>query len=169
MDMHILSLLLDDELLTINRAVGALRRRRVTVSRLALGPAGEGVARLTCVLAADAATADRVARQFAKLVGVRSAVVLAGDQPARHELALIRVRDPGGLRTELWRAVARYPATVVSEGPDGVVVRVAGPERVVRAVEAELAAFGILEVAASGPITLASAPSPGALIMEEAS
>jgi acetolactate synthase small subunit len=65
--------------------------------------------------------------------------------------------------------VARYPATVVSEGPDGVVVRVAGPERVVRAVEAELAAFGILEVAASGPITLASAPSPGALIMEEAS
>jgi acetolactate synthase small subunit len=169
MDMHILSLLLDDELLTINRAVGALRRRRVTVSRFALGPAGEGVARLTCVLAADAATADRVARQFAKLVGVRSAVVLAGDQPARHELALIRVRDPGGLRTELWRAVARYPATVVSEGPDGVVVRVAGPERVVRAVEAELAAFGILEVAASGPITLASAPSPGALIMEEAS
>jgi acetolactate synthase-1/3 small subunit len=124
---------------------------------LALGPAGEGVARLTCVLAADAATADRVARQFAKLVGVRSAVVLAGDQPARHELALIRVRDPGGLRTELWRAVARYPATVVSESADGAVVRVAGPERIVRAVVDELSAFGILEVARSGPITLASA------------
>jgi acetolactate synthase small subunit len=169
MSAHVLSLLLDDELLTINRAVGALRRRRVAISRFALGPAGEGVARLTCVLATDAATADRVARQFAKLVGVRSAVVLAHDEPAGHELALIRVRDPGGLRTELWRAVARYPATVVSEGSDGVVVRVVGPERVVRAVEQELQAFGILEVAASGPITLASASTTGALTMEEAS
>ena len=154
---HTVSLLLDDELLTLNRAVGALRRRRVPVSRFALGPAGDGLARLTFVLAADAPTADRVARQFAKLVGVRSAVVLAGDQPASHELALIRVRDPNGMRSELFRAVARYPATVVSEGSDGIVIRVAAPERIVRAVVAELAPFGILEVAQSGPITLGSA------------
>jgi len=165
-DTHTVSLLLDDELLTLNRAVGALRRRRVTVTRFALGPAGDGAARMTFVLTADAATADRVARQFAKVVGVRSAVVLAGDQPTSHELALIRVRDPGGLRTELWRAVARYPATVISEGPDGVVVRVAGPGSIVQAVVAELSPFGILEVAQSGPITLAGAT---ALTIEEGS
>lgn len=148
------SVLLDDELLTLNRAVGALRRRRLPVARFALGPAGAGEARLTFVLTADASAADRVARHFAKLVGVRSVVVLAGDQPTSQELALIRVRDPGGLRTELWRTVARFPATVVSESSDGVVVRAAGPERVVQALIDALEPFSILEVARSGPITL---------------
>lgn len=153
-DAHTVSVLLDDGLLTLNRAVGALRRRRIPVARFALGPAGDGEARLTFVLAADAGAADRVARQFAKLVGVRSVVVLPGDLPASHELALVRVREPGGLRAELWRAVARFPATIVSEGPDGVVVRVAGPERVVQALVEALQPFAILEVARSGPITL---------------
>jgi acetolactate synthase small subunit len=60
--------------------------------------------------------------------------------------------------------VARYPATVVSEGPDGVVVRVAGPEAVVEAVVETLQQFGILEVARSGPITLVGA---GTLTTEE--
>lgn len=163
-DAHTVSLLLDDELLTVNRTVGALRRRRVPITRFALGPAGEGIARLTFVLTADAATADRVARQCGKLIGVRAAAVLPGDLPGTQELALIRVRDPGGLRAELWRAVARYPATVVSEGPDGVVVRVAGPERVVAAVLETLERFEILEVARSGPITLGGT---GTLTTEE--
>jgi acetolactate synthase small subunit len=58
--------------------------------------------------------------------------------------------------------VAKYPATIVSEGPDGVVVRVTGPDRTVRAVLEELAAFTIVEVARSGPITLSSGPLSGA-------
>ena len=156
-DTHTVSVLLDDGLLALNRAVGALRRRRMPVARFALSPAGAGEARLTFVIAADAASAERVARQFAKLVGVRSVVVLPGDQPTSQELALIRVRDPGGLRAELFRIVARFPATVVSESPDGVVVRVAGPERVVQALIDGLESFEILDVARSGPITLGAA------------
>lgn len=156
-DSHTVSVLLDDGLLTLNRAVGALRRRRLPLARFALSPAGAGEARLTFVIAADAPAAERVARQLAKVVGVRSVIVLAGDQPATQELALIRVRDPGGLRAELWRTVARYPATVVSESPDGVVVRVAGPERVVQSLIDGLHGFEILDVARSGPITLGAA------------
>lgn len=156
-DAHTISVLLDEGLLTLNRAIGALRRRRMPLARFALGPAGAGEARLTFVIAANAADADRVARQLAKVVGVRSVVVLPGDQPATQELALIRVREPGGLRAELWRTVARYPATIVSEGMDGVVVRAAGPERVVQALIEALESFEILEVARSGPITLGAA------------
>ncbi len=156
-DTHTLSVLLDEGLLTLNRAVGALRRRRMPLARFALGPAGAGEARLTFVITADAVEADRVARQVAKVVGVRSVVVLAGDAPAGQELALVRVREPQGLRAELFRVVARYPATVVSEGPDGVVVRVAGSAQVVQALIEGLEPFSILEVARSGPITLGAA------------
>jgi acetolactate synthase-1/3 small subunit len=154
---YTLSVLLDEGLLTLNRAIGALRRRRMPLARFALAPAGAGEARLTFVIAADAVEADRVARQVAKVVGVRSVVVLPGDAPSGQELALVRVREPGGLRAELFRVVARYPATVVSEGPDGVVVRVAGSAQVVQALIEGLEPFSILEVARSGPITLGAA------------
>ena len=156
-DTHTISVLLADGLLTLNRAIGALRRRRMPLARFALSPARAGEARLTFVIAADAAAAERVARQLAKVVGVRSVVVLAGDEAGIQELALIRVREPGGQRAELWRTVARFPATVVSETADGVVVRVAGSERVVQSLLEGLAAFEILDVARSGPITLGAA------------
>ena len=77
---HTVAVLLDDALVTLNRAVGVLRRRNIPVEGLALHPSGTaGVSRLTFVLKADAATADRVAQQFHKMIGVRSVMVLTGD------------------------------------------------------------------------------------------
>jgi acetolactate synthase small subunit len=77
---HTVAVLLDDALVTLNRAFGVLRRRNVPVEGLALHPSGTtGVSRLTFVLQADAATADRVAQQFHKMIGVRSVMVLAND------------------------------------------------------------------------------------------
>ena len=77
---HTVAVLLDDALVTLNRAVGVLRRRNVPVEGLALHPSGTaGVSRLTFVLKADAVTADRVARQFHKMIGVRSVMVLTSD------------------------------------------------------------------------------------------
>jgi len=65
---------------TLNRAVGVLRRRNVPVEGLALHPSGTaGLSRLTFVLKADAVTADRVAQQFQKMTGVRSVMVLGGE------------------------------------------------------------------------------------------
>jgi acetolactate synthase small subunit len=81
---HTVSLLLDDALVTLNRAVGVLRRRNVPVEGLAVHPSGTaGLSRLTFVLKADAATADRVAQQFHKLIGVRSVMVLTGEESTR--------------------------------------------------------------------------------------
>jgi acetolactate synthase I/III small subunit len=156
-----ISVLLADGLLTLNRIIGALRRRRMPLARFALSPAGTGEARLTFVIAADSAAAERVARQLAKVIGVRSVVVLSGggggDDPGIQELALIRVREPGAMRAELWRLVSRFPATVVSESPDGVVIRVAGSERIVQSLLEALEPFAILDVARSGPIVLGAA------------
>ena len=77
---HTVAVLLDDALVTLNRAVGVLRRRNVPVEGLALHPSGAaGLSRLTFVLKADAVTADRVAQQFQKMTGVRSVMVLGGE------------------------------------------------------------------------------------------
>ena len=78
--MHTVAVLLDDALATLNRAVGVLRRRNVPVEGLALHPSGTaGVSRMTFVLKTDAITAERVAQQFQKMIGVRSVMVLGGE------------------------------------------------------------------------------------------
>jgi len=70
------SVLLDDGLATLNRAVGALRRRNIPVERVALSPSDSaGLSRLTFVTPIDAATVDRVVQQFKKIVGVREVTI----------------------------------------------------------------------------------------------
>lgn len=77
---HTVAVLLEDALATLNRAVGVLRRRNVPVEGLALHPSGTaGVSRMTFVLKADAVTAERVAQQLQKMIGVRSVMVLGGE------------------------------------------------------------------------------------------
>jgi len=80
MAAHTVRVLLDDALLTLNRAVGVLRRRNVPVEDLAVGPSGAaGVTQLTFVLKTDDATADRVVQQFHKIVGVKGVEVVSAD------------------------------------------------------------------------------------------
>jgi acetolactate synthase small subunit len=77
---HAVNVLLDGTLLTLNRAVGVLRRRNVIVERLTVHPcAGSGASRLTFALTADAATVDRVVQQFRKIVGVRAVETTTND------------------------------------------------------------------------------------------
>jgi len=81
---HAVSVLLDEGLATLNRAVGVLRRRNIPVVDFAVGPSGTaGVARLTFVTPVDAAAVDRVVQQFQKVIGVREVVVTRSDDDNR--------------------------------------------------------------------------------------
>ena len=84
--LRTVDVLLDDTLLTLNRAVGVLRRRNVGVARFAVRPCGSaGVSRMTFVLDTDAATADRVIQQFYKIVGVRAVEITTVQDPTTQE------------------------------------------------------------------------------------
>jgi acetolactate synthase small subunit len=84
--LHAVDVLLDDTLLTLNRAVGVLRRRNLAVEQFAVHPCGSaGAARMTFVLNTDAATADRVVQQFHKIVGVRAVEVTTTRDPITEE------------------------------------------------------------------------------------
>ena len=84
--LQTVDVLLDGTLLTLNRAVGVLRRRNVSVERLALRPCEpDGLSRMTFVLNTDAATADRVVQQFHKIVGVRAVELTTAADPTTEE------------------------------------------------------------------------------------
>lgn len=79
--MHTVRVVLDDALETVNRAVGVLRRRNVAIQRFSVNPSETaGLARLEFVLTADAATAERVVRQFHKIIGVRDVRLATTDE-----------------------------------------------------------------------------------------
>src|SRR5207244_9716930 len=81
-----LSLLLDRELLALNRAVGELRRRNLPIESLAVGPGdAPGQARLTVIVNTDDTTAEMTVRKLHKLSGVQSAArIPVRDGVARH-------------------------------------------------------------------------------------
>ncbi len=79
---HAVSVLLDDELLAFNRAIGVVRRRNLPVSGITVSPTEQpGELRLAFVMQADEANAERLLRQLEKTHGVRGVVISSPSLP----------------------------------------------------------------------------------------
>jgi acetolactate synthase small subunit len=80
---HAVAVLLDDDLLALNRVIGVVRRRNLPVTGLRIGP-GEpaGVLRFSCFVQTDDGNAERLLRQLEKAHGVRHVEVLPVSHPS---------------------------------------------------------------------------------------
>ena len=151
------SVLLEDRWITLNRAVGLIRRRNLPVHSLAVGPtATPGLSRLTIMMHSDIATADRAVQHLQKVVGVRAAVAFPAGEGVVRELALVKVRAPHERYGELLDVVQLYNASVVDDSADAMIVELSGSEAFVLSCIRALERFGVVEVARSGTIALGS-------------
>jgi acetolactate synthase I/III small subunit len=151
------SVLLEDRLITFNRAVGLIRRRNLPVRSLAVGPtATPGLSRLTIMIHSDTATANRAVQHLQKMVGVRAAVAFPAGEGVVRELALVKVRAPHERYGELLDVVQLYNASVVDDSADAMIVELSGSEAFVLSCIRALERFGVVEVARSGTIALGS-------------
>lgn len=151
------SVLLEDRWITLNRAVGLIRRRNFPVHSLAVGPtATPGLSRLTIMIHSDTATADRAVQHLQKVVGVRAAVAFPAREGVVRELALVKVRAPHERYGELLDVVQLYNASVVDDSADAMIVELSGSEAFVLSCIRALERFGVVEVARSGTIALGS-------------
>jgi acetolactate synthase-1/3 small subunit len=151
------SVLLEDRWITLNRAVGLIRRRNLPVRSLAVGPTSTpGLSRLTIMIHSDTATADRAVQHLQKVVGVRAAVAFPAGEGVVRELALVKVRAPHERYGELLDVVQLYNASVVDDSADAMIVELSGSEAFVLSCIRALERFGIVEVARSGTIALGS-------------
>ena len=151
------SVLLEDRWITLNRAVGLIRRRNLPVHSLAVGPtATPGLSRLTIMIHSDTATADRAVQHLQKMVGVRAAVAFPAGEGVLRELALVKVRAPHERYGELLDVVQLYNASVVDDSADAMIVELSGSEAFVLSCIRALERFGVVEVARSGTIALGS-------------
>jgi acetolactate synthase I/III small subunit len=151
------TVLLEDHLITLNRAVGLIRRRNFPVHSLSVGPtAVPGVSRLTIMMQSDEATAERAAQHLQKIIGVRDAAAIPPGEAVAREIALVKLRPSAERYAELLDVVQLYHATVVDESADVVIVELTGSEAFVLSCIRALERFDIVEVARSGAVALES-------------
>ncbi len=152
---HTVAVLLDEELISLNRAVGVLRRRNLPFESISVGPTdAPRVSRLTVMLCSDDATVERMVRQLEKTSGVRQAVQFRESDGIAREIALVKVRVRQERYAEFLDTVALFGASVVDEGEEEMIVEVVGAGAFVTALIRALEPFGVLETARSGAIAL---------------
>jgi acetolactate synthase-1/3 small subunit len=152
---HAVTVLLEDRLITLTRAVGLLRRRNLPVRSIAVGPtATPGLSRLTIMIQSDDTAADRAVKHLQKMIGVREATTFAAQDGVARELALVKVRAPAERYGELLDVIQLYHASVVDDSPEAMIVELTGSEAFVLSCIRALERFEILQVARSGAVAL---------------
>lgn len=160
METWVISALLTDDLLAVNRATGIIRRRNLPVGGLSLGPTSRpGTLRLTCIVSSDRATADRLANALRKMVDVREVVVHAEAECTSREHALARVRVSAALLSALLDVVSLYEARIVEESSHELLLEANGTGPFMVSFLRALEPFGLLNLARSGPLVVPAQPA----------
>jgi acetolactate synthase-1/3 small subunit len=163
----VVSALLADDLLALNRATGILRRRNLPVGAVSVGPGGRpGSLRLTCIVSSDRAAADRLASALRKMTEVREVSVYAEGEGTCREHALVRVRVSPAQLSAILDVISLYEATILNETPQELLLEASGSAPLMVSFIRALEPFGIFDVARSvtplppqqAPLDTAGAP-----------
>lgn len=156
----VVAVLIEDDLLALNRAVGIVRRRNLALSGLTLGPSGRaGINRLVLTITGDPAATARMANHFSKMAEVRGVTVHPESECTAREQALVRVRVSAVTLSALLDAVALYDARIVEEHPEDLTVEATGTAPFMVSFLRALEPFGILDLARGSGLALPPRPA----------
>ena len=162
MPTWVVSVLMRDDLLALNRATGIIRRHNLPIGNVSLGSTGRlGTLRLTCVVNSDRDATDRMANALRKSVEVCEVNVYAEGQCASREHALVRVRVSPAQLSALLDAVSLFKAAVIEESPHDLLIEATGTEPLMTSFLRALEPFGILDLSC-GTLLLPPQSAPGA-------
>jgi len=151
----VVTLVLEDDLLTLNRAMGIIRRRNLPVGNVAFGLTSRpGTLRLTCIVTSDRAAAERMANAMGKMAAVREVAVYPEAECTLREHALVRVRVPSAGLSALLDAVSLFQATIVEERPEEILLEATGASPFMLSFLRALEPFGIIDVARGATLAL---------------
>ncbi len=158
----VVAVLLEDDLLALNRAVGIVRRRNLALSGLTLGPSERaGINRLVLTVTGDPAATERMANHFTKLAEVRGVSVHPESECTTREQSLVRVRVSAVTLSALLDALALYDARIVEEHPEDLTVEATGTAPFMVSFLRALEPFGVLDLVRGAALALP--PRAGAL------
>ncbi len=145
-----LTVLLSDQLVTLNALIGLLRRKRAPVRALSLARgAVVGETRLVAELDLVAEGAERMALLCRRIVGVKDARTSTLEESLMREIAVIRLEPGPEHRAELYDTITLYQGLVLDESATQMLVEVRGSGEFVVSCLRALEPFHISDVVRS--------------------
>jgi acetolactate synthase I/III small subunit len=152
---HTLSILVQNKPGVLARVSGLFARRGFNITSLAVGETeNREVSRMTVVLSADGRPVEQCMKQLHKLIHVLRVEELPSGSAVEREVALIKVGTDAGDRAAVIEIVEIFRAKVVDVDGESLTVEVTGAPDKVRALEALLKPYGIVELVRTGRIAL---------------
>src|SRR5690348_3114920 len=157
--IHTLSVLVEDKPGVLARVSSLFSRRGFNIQSLAVGATEQKhLSRMTIVVAVEDFPLEQITKQLNKLINVIKIVELDDDNSVSRELALIKVRADGGIRSQVIEAVNLFRAKVVDVSPEALTIEATGDRGKIEALLRVLEPFGIREIVQSGVVSLSRGP-----------
>ena len=153
--LRVLTAVVENNPGVLSRMSGMVRRRGFNIQGLSVGPTNDrSRSRMTLAVDAGHAEVDQVEKQLDRLVEVIEIEDLTDQPKLIREMALVKLAAVGPQRERATAEVDRFGGRVLDEGPDQVIVEVAGEFDEVEGFLATLEPLGIVDLARSGPVAM---------------
>ncbi len=152
---HTFVVLVENKPGVLNRVASLFRRRNYNIHSLNVGTTQDPrISRMTLVVYTDPAKAPLIEANLYRLVNVIDVQDVTDRPTVRRELALVKVRAPRGLRTEIINLATVFRANIVDATPETLTIEVTGtPEKIDSLIEM-LGAAEVLEVVRTGVLAM---------------
>jgi acetolactate synthase I/III small subunit len=158
-NMHTLSVLVEDKPGVLARVASLFSRRGFNIQSLAVGATEQkDMSRMTIVVTVEDSPLEQITKQLNKLVNVIKIVEQEPDNSVERELALIKVRADANTRSQVIEAVNLFRAKVVDVSAESLTIEATGTPGKLEALLRVLEPYGIRELVQSGVVSLSRGP-----------
>lgn len=147
--------LVEDKPGVLTRVASLFRRRAFNIESLTVGRTEKtGISRMTIVVEANRAGAEKLSQHLYKLINVIQVEDITEHPAVVRDLALIKVHTPGQIRSEVMQIVDTFRARIVDVGLESLMIEVTGSEDKVNGLVEVLRPFGITEMVRTGQVAM---------------
>ena len=155
MDLHTLSVLVEDKPGVLARVSSLLARRGFNIHSLAVGPTAEaGMSKMTVVV--NTPELEQVKKQLHKLINVIKITELDRDFAIEREVMLVRVNASPGRRSDILELANIFKASAVDVATNSLTFQVTGTPAKVNDFLELIRPFGVIDLVKSGRHRLAA-------------
>ena len=154
---HIISILLQNEAGALSRVAGLFSSRGYNIESLNVAPTDDDmVSRLTLVTTGSDAVIEQISNQLGKLVDVVNIVDMTSDDHIERELALFKLRLPGGTRDQFETMVGDFGGRILDDHEGHFTVELTGgADKIDRFLTGVRDVANVLAVVRSGVMAVA--------------
>lgn len=152
---HTISVLVYNHPGVMAKVTSLFTRRGFNVESISGGKAkNEEMLRLTIVVKADQKSLEQIQKQLYKVIDTVKVSIIQPDLRVEREMALIKVRSPNGLKSDLFQLADVFRARVVDANPSGFIIEITGPAIKIDAFVNLLPMNSIIEIARTGTVAI---------------